>query len=85
MIFTAVSVIAVAALLRGDLRSPGFVWFAWIMSVFLVMQMGRQAGVDSSHVYLVSLIWGGVMLVGGLAIDEARFGRRSPGEGLRLR
>ena len=85
MIFAAASVIAVAAVLSGDLRSPGFVWFAWMMSVLLVMQLGRQAGVSFSHVYLVSLVWGAVMLVGGLAIDEAQSGRRSPGEGLRLR
>lgn len=85
MIFAAASVIAVAAVLSGDLRSPGFVWFAWMMSVLLVMQLGRQAGVSFSRVYLVSLVWGAVMLVGGLAIDEARSGRRSPGEGLRLR
>ena len=84
MIIAAAAVIAVAVFLTGDLRSPGFVWFAWIMSVLLVMLLGRRAGIPFSDVYIVSLVWGSLMLLGGLVFDDIRSGRRAAGQGIRV-
>lgn len=85
MIFAAAAIIGVAALLTGNLRAPGFVWFAWIVSVLLVSLLARAAGVPSDRVYLVTLAWAAAMLLGGLLLDDVQSGRRTPGEGLRAR
>ena len=85
MIIAAGSVIAISAILSGDLRRPGFVWFAWIMSVVMMLLLGERAGVSTDRLALVSLVWGGVMMLGGLILDDVRSGRRGRGEGLRSR
>jgi hypothetical protein len=83
-IYAAAGVVAVAALLSGDLRQAWFVWVAWSMTVVIVLLLARQAGVPSDSRHLVSLGWGGLMLIGGLILDDARAGRRARGEGLRI-
>jgi hypothetical protein len=84
-IFAAAAVIGVASLLTGDLRRSWFVWFAWFMSVVMVLLLGARAGVPAASLHLVSLVWGGVMMFGGLVADEIKGGRRGRGEGLRIR
>lgn len=82
-IYAAAGVVAVAALLSGDLRQTWFVWFAWSMTVVIVLLLARQAGVPADSRHLISLAWGAGMLVGGLIFDDVRSGRRIQGEGLR--
>jgi hypothetical protein len=84
MIVAAAAVIMVAIALSGDLRAPGFVWFAWITSVVLVWLLGDAAGVPSDGLYVVTLGWGVTMLLGGLAMDDSLAGRREVGDGLRV-
>lgn len=55
MIFASAALIAVAVLLTGDLRAPGFVWLAWLTSVLLVVLVGDAAGEPQDRLCLVSL------------------------------
>jgi hypothetical protein len=82
-IFAATAVIAVAAIVRPRLRPVGFVWVAWVMSFVLAVLLAEQLGVTARSLHLVTLIWGGALLLGGLVLDDMRSGRRQPGEGLR--
>jgi hypothetical protein len=84
MIYAAATVLGAAALLTGDLRRQWFVWFAWIVSVGMVLLLAEQAGVPGESLHLVGAAWGGLLLIGGLAFDDARSGRRRRGEGLRV-
>jgi hypothetical protein len=83
-IYASAAVIGVSILLTGTLRRPWFVWFAWLMSVVMILLLAERAGVPSASLHLVSLIWGGIMMLGGLIVDGALGGRRTPGEGLRI-
>ena len=83
-IFALTAVIGVASILPRDLRLPGFVWFGWVTSFVLVLLLAEQAGVAGESLDLVSLGWGGAVLIGGLGLDDLRSGRRTPGEGLRV-
>ncbi len=82
-IATAAFSIVVAGLLAGELRKTGFVWFAWLMSFVLVVLLANRAGVPVRSRDMVSLVWGAVLLLGGLIFDDLRAGRRQTGEGLR--
>ena len=84
MIFAATALIAVAAVLTGDLRAPGFVWLAWITTVLLALLIGDAVGLRFDRLYMVSLGWVGVLLLGGLLLDDLPSGRRAPGQGLRV-
>ena len=83
-VVSTAAVIAVAMLLSGDLRAVGFVWIAWAMSFALLLLLGNRAGIGADSLHLVSLVWGALLLLGGLAFDDRRSGRRQPGEGLRI-
>lgn len=78
------SVIAVALLLSREHRSIWFVWVAWVMTFPLVLLLGDRAGVEAGSLHVLSLVWGAVLMFGGLALDDSRSGRRLPGEGLRI-
>jgi hypothetical protein len=78
------SLIIVAAVLSGDQRRRAFTWFAWIMSGVMTILLAERAGLSPSHLRFVAIGWAAVLLVGGLALDDVRAGRRRPGEGLRL-
>ncbi len=82
-IASSAAIIVVAFLLVGRWQAPGFVWVAWIMSFVLILLLANRAGVGVDSMHLVSLGWGGLMLIGGLIVDDVRSGRRQPGEGLR--
>ncbi|HSJ83812.1 MAG TPA: hypothetical protein VLA91_08320, partial [Acidimicrobiia bacterium] len=83
MIIATLSVIAVAGLL-GPLRPTWFVWAAWIDTVLLAVLLGDRAGVPLESLHLVALVWGAILLVGGLAGDDVIAGRRQIGELLRV-
>ena len=83
-IVTAATSIVVAGLLAGELRKPAFTWFAWTMSFVLVVLVAGRLGVTTDSLDLVALGWGGLLLIGGLVVDDLRAGRRQPGEGLRI-
>jgi hypothetical protein len=82
-IYATAAVIAVASLLTDEFRRTWFVWFAWLMSVVTLVLLAERAGVPTGSLHLVGLVYGMVMLIGGLFFDDITAGRRSPGEGLR--
>lgn len=82
-IYAAAVVIAVALLISRNLDQTWFFWFAWVMTVAVALLVSSQLGVGGESLHLVSLAWGGVMLVGGLVLDDTRSGRRRVREGLR--
>jgi hypothetical protein len=80
----AVSSLIVAVLvLGGELRRPIMTWVAWAASVVLVLLLAGRVGVAGRDLPSVLLGWGAALMVGGLALDDLRSGRRHPGEGLR--
>jgi len=83
-IFSSAVMIAVTVLLGKELRLSWFVWAAWLVSVGLVALLGERAGVPDASLSQVTLVWGAVMLVGGLAADDILSTRRRPLEGLRV-
>ncbi|HVR78424.1 MAG TPA: hypothetical protein VMS99_08535, partial [Acidimicrobiia bacterium] len=84
-IFASAAMIVVAVLLDRELRQSWFVWVTWVVSVILVGRIGEQAGVPDAWLSRLTLVWGTVMVVGGLAIDDVLSTRRRPGEGIRIR
>ena len=82
-ILAASALIGVAILLTGDVRSSGFEWLAWVMTFVLGLLVANRAGVEADSLHLISLGWGALLLLGGLALDDRRSGRRLPGQGLR--
>ena len=82
-IYGTAGVIAVAALLTDEFRRTWFVWFAWLMSVVMLVLLAERGGVPAGSLHLVGLVYGTMMLIGGLVFDDVTAGRRSPGEGLR--
>jgi hypothetical protein len=79
------STMITALVLAGDDRQTAFSWFAWLMSGVMTVLLAERAGVAPRHLYLVSLGWGVVLLLGGLIADDVVAGRRERGEGLRVR
>jgi len=80
----AVSALIVAVLvLGGGLRRPVMTWVAWAASGVLVLLLAARAGVSARDLPSALLGWGAALVVGGLALDDVRSGRRTPGEGLR--
>jgi len=80
----AVSALIVAVLvLGGGLRRPIMTWAAWAASGVLVLLLAGRTGVPAPDLPSVILGWGAALMVGGLALDDVRSGRRAPGEGLR--
>ncbi len=77
------SLVVVVSVLGGGLRRPVMTWTAWAASGVLALQVAERAGVPVRNLPWVLLGWGAVLLLGGLALDDARSGRRTPGEGLR--
>ena len=84
-IFASAAMIVVAVLLGRELRQSWFVWVAWVVSVILVGLIGEQAGVSDAWLSRLTLVWGAVMVVGSLAVDDLLSARRRPGEGIRVR
>src|SRR3970040_1809691 len=72
------------AVLGRELRLSWFVWAAWLVSVVLVALLGERAGVEETSISQVTLAWGAIMLVGGLAADDILTTRRQPLGGLRV-
>ena len=83
-IVAAASVMAVAWLVARPLAWTLYTWFAWVMFGGLTALLAYQAGVPARNLHFVVLLWGGFLVVGGLAFDDLRTGRRQRGEGLRL-
>ena len=55
-------------------------WVAWAGSVALAARLSQMADLAFSDGALMVAAWAAVLLVGGLALDDARAGRRSAGE-----
>jgi hypothetical protein len=80
----AVSALIVAVMvLGGGLRRPIMTRVAWAASGVLVLLLAGRAGVPAKDLPWVLLGWGAALMVGGLALDDIRSGRRAPGQGLR--
>ena len=77
-------IIAVSFVLERDLRPIWFPWVAWVASVPLVILLGDRAGLQSDSLHLVTLAWGGLLLMGGLTADDVLAGRRRPTQILRV-
>lgn len=75
--------IAIVAVLGGSLRRPYMSWLAWSLSAALLMLLAHLTGVATSALPRVLVGWACVCLLGGLAYDDLRSGRRMAGEGLR--
>lgn len=83
MLAAATAVIGVAALLRGTYDRAWLVWLAWSMSTVVAVLIAERAGVPPADLHQVAAVWGAVLFLGGLLLDDVRAGRRGPGEGLR--
>ncbi len=80
----AVSALIAAVLVLGrKLRRPIMTWVAWAASAVLVLLLAGRAGVAARDLPSVLLGWGAALMVGGLALDDVRSGRRASGQGLR--
>jgi hypothetical protein len=75
-IITCVGAIGVAMVAGKGLRQFWFLWAAWTVSVFLVALLADKAGVAIASLSQVTLVWGAIMLVAGLASDDALSERR---------
>ncbi len=84
MIAAIVGTMVVAWLVARPRRWSLYVWFAWALSGALTVLLAGEAGIPDQQLHLVLLAWGVVLVIGGLAFDDVRSGRRSPGEGLRI-
>jgi hypothetical protein len=77
--------IAVVAIIGRDLRHPAMRAFGWAMTLPLALGLANRAGVPAGALQYVSLVYGGVLVVGGLLVDDLLAGRRRPGRALRTR
>jgi len=75
--------IATVVVLGGSLRRPYMSWLAWSLTALLAVLVAHIAGVSTGELPRVLLAWSTLCLVGGLAYDDVRSGRRRGGEGLR--
>jgi hypothetical protein len=75
--------VAATLLLGGELRRPAMTWIAWIASAALAVLLSERAGVLPRDLWIATFGWGAALLVGGLAVDDLRAGRRRPGETIR--
>jgi hypothetical protein len=82
IIAVAVS-IAIVLVIGGDLRRSFMTWFAWLMSIVLVILVADAVSVPAGSLHLVLLGVGAGYVVGGLLYDDVASGRRLVGEGLR--
>ena len=85
VIEAAAASIAVVAVIPSELRHAPMTWFAWAMSGLLSVSLARRAGVPIHSLFIVSIAWGALLTMGGLALDDLRAGRRRVGEGVRIR
>jgi hypothetical protein len=76
--------IAIVLVIGAELRRGFMTWFAWLMSLVLLLLLTHAAGVPTRSVHLVLIAAGALAVVGGLLYDDIAAGRRSPGDGLRL-
>ncbi|MEX2251021.1 MAG: hypothetical protein WD895_02980 [Acidimicrobiia bacterium] len=83
-IASSVLMIAIVVLVGEELRHQWFVWAAWLVSVGLVALLGEQFGVPRESISTVTLVWGAILVVGGLVADDVISTRRMPGEVLRV-
>ena len=83
-IVAVASTVLVGWLVAKPLEWTLFTWFAWAMLGVLTVLLAYQAGLPARNLHVVVLVWGSAMLVGGLALDDIRAGRRRRGDGLRV-
>lgn len=58
-------------------------WLAWAAGGVATVQAAAAAGVAPRDLGFVAFVWAAVVMVGGLAADDALAGRRAPGEWVR--
>jgi len=78
-------VMVAPALQEPTLRRRVTGWVAWAASVPFAVLAANLAGLPLSYWYVATFGWGAVLLLGGLAADDARAGRRQPGQTVRVR
>jgi hypothetical protein len=83
VIVTLGAVVASTWTLGASLRRPAMTWIAWIASGALAVLLVGRTGAPTRDLWIAAFGWGVLALIGGLAIDEVRAGRRVPGEGVR--
>lgn len=77
--------IVTVAVMDPPRRLAPYDWCAWALSAPLVVLVARQAGVVGSQWYPALIVWGGALLVGVLAWDDLRNGRRNADDWVRER
>ena len=82
-ILGCVVVIGVAGAIPARLRQSWFNWVAWLSTVPLVLLLGDRAGLPAGALDTLVFVWGGLLMLGGLAVDDALAGRREPEQGIR--
>jgi hypothetical protein len=83
-VIASVSVsIAIVFVIGGELRRGFMTWFAWLMSIVLLLLLAHALGVPTRSLHLVLLGVGALFLVAPLLYDDLAAGRRQVGGGLR--
>jgi hypothetical protein len=84
VIGAATSSVAVAVVLPRPYRHRVYLWFAWLMTGLVALLLSEQAGLPPRLFHAVVTCWGGALLIGALAFDGHRAGRRRSWQELRI-
>lgn len=85
-----VVVVGLATVVAVVITAPGVrrrvaAWYAWLATAPVVLRAAELwGGVPEEELYAPLFVWGVVLAVGALAVDDARAGRREPGAWVRL-
>jgi hypothetical protein len=84
LIAALAAAVGVVPLLGPALRWPALRWWAWSLTAPLAILLAERAGLEGNWLRAVLGVWGALLLLGGLLLDDLRAGRRAPGRWLRL-
>lgn len=79
-----VALVVATFVLGRALRRRAMIWTAWAASAALTVLLVERAGVAPRDLWVAMFVWGSLTLVGGLALDDLREGRRAAGETIRV-
>jgi len=77
------AVILVVVAVGRVLRRLSMDWLAWMASAAVVVQTAHALGLANGSLHLALFGWASAALIGALAVDDVRSGRRRPGEWVR--
>jgi hypothetical protein len=84
LLTTAAAGAGLALLLARQHRSSSYVWFAWSLTGLIAVLVAELLGVPPDLLAGAGIVWGATLLLGALAVDDRRAGRRQPTVWLRL-